>query len=396
MESIRWEINRFKKHLPYDSSGRSFKMEPPHTFHKSMPGYSMTPLKQLKNLAAHLGVQEIFVKDESYRFGLNSFKGLGSSYAIGRILAKELGCPLNSFADLKSSIKSLPKQTFASATAGNHGRGLAFAAKLLGQKAAIFLPKGSSLCRLQKLLDLGAEAKIIDLSYDDAVRYVSRLSQEMGWKLVQDTSWNDYVEVPSLIMEGYLTVVAEYLIQSEGMCLKEPTHVILQAGVGSFAAAISEGLQRCFTNPITFIVAEPAQADAFFQSACSYDGNPKRASGNLATHMAGLAAAELNPIAWEILRELSYCFLACKDSVSAKGMRILGNPLGEDPRIISGESGALPAGVLFEMCKNPALFDLKKSLGIDSDSRILMISTEGDTDHENYRAVCWEGCNSIS
>lgn len=388
MEKMLYKINPFKTllkpafpFLSHEEINKAIK------FHQTVPGYFPTALYSLTSLAKYLGVHEILVKDESSRFGLNSFKGLGGSYGIANCLAKSCGKELSSFKSLKEQIKDLPPQTFATATEGNHGRGLAWAAKQLGQKAFVFMPKGASICRVNKIRELGAQVEVTDLNYDETVLHVKQLAEKNGWVLVQDTAWDGYQEIPAKIMQGYLTIVGEWLEQRT----EQPTHVILQVGVGSFAAAIAVGLQQLCDKPIIFIIVEPTRADCFYQSACSQDGTPKNASGDLSTIMAGLSCGEPNPIAWDILKNLADCFVTCPDATAARGMRILGNPLETDPKIVSGESGAIPMGLLYDLCKNSQLSSLKESLRLDSASRVLFISTEGDTDPVNYRAVCWDG-----
>lgn len=388
MEKILYKINPFKTLqkpvIPFLDRGEINKVL---RFHQTVPGYSPTTLYSLKALAKHLGVQEILVKDESSRFGLNSFKGLGGSYVIANCLARSCGAELGPFTSLKKQTQEYPVQTFATATEGNHGRGVAWAAQQLGQKAIVFMPKGASIYRVNKIRELGAQIEVTDLNYDETVHYVKQLAEKNGWTLVQDTAWDGYKEIPTTIMQGYLTIVGEWLEQQK----EQPTHMILQVGVGTFAATIAAGLQQFCKNPITFILVEPTRADCFYQSVCSQDGTPKHASGDLSTIMAGLSCGEPNPIAWDILKNLADCFVTCPDTIAARGMRILGNPLETDPRIVSGESGAIPMGLLYDLCKNPQLSSLKESLRLDSNSRILFISTEGDTDPENYRAVCWDG-----
>jgi diaminopropionate ammonia-lyase len=301
MESIQWQTNQHKNpHASPPSVASVEEMEKVLHFHQTLPGYSPTPLFRLEFLAKYLGLGEILVKDESYRFGLNSFKSLGSSYAVAKYLDRENIDRVHSFSDLKEKIKNKPIQTFATATDGNHGLGLAWTAKLLGQRAFVYMPKGSSKYRLEKIRELGAHAEITDRNYDDTVRYVARLSKENGWVLFQDTSWEGYVDVPMHIMHGYLTILGEYLEQ--GKTIKTPTHVILQAGVGSFAAAIISGLKQFIDTPMVFIILEPTQADCFFQSASSTDGLPKKTKGDLSTMMAGLSCGEPNPVAWDILK----------------------------------------------------------------------------------------------
>ncbi|MCY9511705.1 diaminopropionate ammonia-lyase [Paenibacillus larvae] len=389
MNEIRWRMNHHKQPLPpafpavsQEETGKALG------FHQTIPGYSPTPLYSLTSLANFLGLQGIFVKDESMRFHLQSFKILGSSYAVAIHLAKECSEEFADFALLKKKVQALPVRTFATATDGNHGRGLA---KQFGQNCIVYMPKGSSRNRVAKIREWGAEAHVTNLDYDETVRFVSGLSREQGWTLVQDTAWANYTEIPARIMQGYLTILGEIMEQFKAVGNNTPTHVILQAGVGSFAGAIAGGLQQLMDMPLTIIVAEPARADCLFQSACSEDGTPKKASGDLSTIMAGLSCGEPNPLAWDILKQTVDCFVSCPDHLAARGMRILGNPLETDPRILSGESGALPLGLLFEVCRNPVLAGLKESLGLDSASRVLFINTEGDTDPQNYRKICWDG-----
>lgn len=397
MNKIRWQMNHHKPPLPPLPAAFAAVSQEEMTralgFHQTIPGYSPSPLYSLSSLAARLGLQDILVKDESMRFDLQSFKILGSSYAVASHLARECSEELEDFVRLKERVKSLPVRTFATATDGNHGRGLAWAAKQLGQNCIVYMPKGSSRHRLEKIREWGAETHVTNLNYDETVCLVNELSREHGWTLVQDTAWTNYTEIPCLIMQGYLTILGESLKQFKTSGTPFPTHVILQAGVGSFAGAIAGGLQQLMDSdrPLTIIAAEPIRADCLYQSACSENGSPKKASGDLSTIMAGLACGQPNPIAWDILKQTVDCFVSCPDDLAARGMRILGNPLGSDLRVISGESGALPLGLLFEICQNPALVELKDSLRLDSNSRVLFINTEGDTDPENYRRICWDG-----
>lgn len=374
MGNIHWQLNQHKNDrtsLPFEGDQ---EVNRAMDFHQSLPEYAPTPLYSLNSLATYLGLKDILVKDESCRFGLNSFKVLGSSYAIAQYLK-----PF-------SKIKSHPTQTFATATDGNHGAGLAWAAKKFNQNSVVYMPKGSSKYRLEKIQELGAQAEITTFNYDDTVRYVAELSQKCGWVLFQDTAWDGYTDIPKLIMQGYLTILGECIKQIKDM----PSHIILQVGVGSFAAAIANGLKQRLGNSISIIVVEPIQADCLFQSASSNEGSAKKTKGNLNTIMAGLSCGEPSTLAWDILKKTVDCFVTCPDSTAAKGMRILGNPMAKDPRIVSGESGAVPLGLLFEICQNPLLRALKETINLNPSSKVLFINTEGDTDPENYRAICWE------
>ena len=388
MKNILYNKNSHKEKVPKPSKDyNKDQVKKVLDFHRTLPGYNFSTLFSLKNMSHYLGVEEIQVKDESSRFGLNAFKGLGSSYAMATLMAKTLSTELN-FSLIKEKLKAKKQYTFASATAGNHGRGLAWSAKLFGQTAEIYLPKGSSLCKKQRIEDLGAKCYISDLGYDDAVRYVSAISQKNQWHVIQDTSWEGYKEIPLLIMQGYLTIVGEYINQLQALEWKSPTHVIVQAGVGSLAGAIVGSMQQ-YLPDTKFIIVEPVTANCMYQSSLSRDGNPVNLKGDTHSIMSGLACAEANPEAWNILKNKVDYFVSCTDSLAEKGMRVLGSPIKDDPRIISGESGAVPMGFLFEVCHNPEYREIKEKMGFDKSSRVFFINTEGDTDPENYRKVCW-------
>ncbi|WP_246582808.1 diaminopropionate ammonia-lyase [Clostridium mobile] len=368
-------------------------------FHKSFSEYSVTPLHKLDNLAKYLGVNNIFLKDESYRFGLNAFKVLGGSYSIGKYLSKKLGMDISevSFDLLRSKeIKEkLGEITFVTATDGNHGRGVAWAANQLGQKSVVYMPKGSSLTRLENIRKEGAEASIIDGNYDDAVRLSDEMAKKHGWVVVQDTAWEGYEDIPTWIMQGYGTLIHEAMEQLNENGVDNPTHVFVQAGVGSFAGAVQGYLASKFgeDRPIT-IVLEPDYAPCIYKSAKINDGKPHIVTGDMQTIMAGLACGEPNTISWEVLRDYSDAYFSCPDYVAARGMRILASPLKGDPQIISGESGAVGTGVLSLLMEKDCYKELREKLGFNEDSKILIISTEGNTDPYKYRDIVWDGDNA--
>lgn len=363
-----------------------------HVYHKSFPQYEPTPLAELSGLAAKLGVAGICVKDESKRFGLNAFKALGGSYCVGRYIAKRLGMELE---DLPYQALTSPELrarlgtvTFLTATDGNHGRGIAWTAQQLGQKSIVYMPKGSAQERLQNIRALGAEACITEFNYDDTVRFAKEQAEKLGAVLVQDTSWEGYEEIPTWIMQGYTTI--GYELQEQWK--EPPTHIFLQAGVGSMAGAMAGFFADCCseTKPIITIV-EPNKADCIFRTAEARDGALHTVGGNLDTIMAGLACGEPCTIAWDVLSRTAEWYASVPDYVSAKGMRILGNPLPGDPAVVSGESGAATLGFVAELLQNEQLYALRRQLKLDASARILCISTEGDTDRENYRRIVWDG-----
>ncbi|MDF7680222.1 diaminopropionate ammonia-lyase [Enterobacteriaceae bacterium ESL0689] len=359
-------------------------------FHQKMTGYQSTPLVALDALAALFGVQKIVVKDESQRFGLNAFKMLGGSYAIARLLCEKYQLDINdlSFDQLKSNIKE--PMTFTTTTDGNHGRGVAWAARQLGQKAVIYMPKGSAQQRVDAILRLGAECIVTDMNYDDTVRLTMQTAQKNGWEMVQDTAWEGYSKIPTWIMQGYATLADEAAEQLSAMGITRPTHVILQGGVGAMAGGVLGYLTDIYdARQLHSIIVEPELADCLYRSAVK--GEMVNVGGEMATIMAGLACGEPNPLGWEVLRNCATQFVSCEDTVAALGMRVLGNPAGHDPRVISGESGAVGLGLLAAVHFNPQREALMHTFKLDSHSVVLVISTEGDTDVKQYREIVWQG-----
>lgn len=367
-------------------------------FHSNFREYHPTPLVALPALSKYLRLGSIHVKDESHRFGLNAFKVLGGAYAIGQYLAQKLHRDVESltFDELVSpSIKAqLGEMTFVTATDGNHGRGVAWAAHQLGQKAVVYMPKGSCENRAQNIRNHGAECIITDLNYDGAVRLANQMAEEKGWIMVQDTAWDGYEEIPTWIMQGYMTLAHEALQQLQDAQASMPTHIFLQAGVGSFAGAVAGFfIQDMKKNAPIIVVMEPHQSNCLYLSAVANDGQPHKVDGDMLTLMAGLACGEPNTVSWPILRDYATCFLSVNDALSANGMRILAAPKLGDPSIISGESGAIGAGVLYELMKKDEHQDLRESLSLDNHAHILLISTEGDTSPEIYEDIVWLGRN---
>ena len=353
------------------------------SFHKGLSGYKPTPLRRLDGLAGRLGLGGLYVKDESLRFGLNAFKGLGGSYALGRVIAERMGKKPEELGDVPAGTF-----TFVTATDGNHGRGVAWTANQFKQKAVVYMPKGSAEERLKNIRAEGAEASITDLNYDEAVRLADSQAQQKGWVMVQDTAWEGYEDIPTWIMQGYGTMGLEAYEQLP----EKPTHIFLQAGVGSMAGAITGLFSSIYgkDRPVITIV-EPNKADCLYRTAEADDGQRHFVTGDMDTIMAGLACGEPCSIGWNILADYADHFISCPDYAAAKGMRILGNPVKDDTRVISGESGAAAFGCVAEIMTNPELADMKEKLGLDENSRVLFFSTEGDTDQENYRAIVWDG-----
>jgi diaminopropionate ammonia-lyase len=361
-------------------------------FHERFPQYEPTPLVSLPNLSRALGVAKIWVKDESHRFGLKAFKVLGATYALAALMAEKMGTEAYDLSfDLLRSVcgEENPEDiTFVTATDGNHGCAVSWAAHRLGAHAVVYMPRGSSRTRFEAIQAHGAKTTMIEGNYDDAVRLAAEQAQRHGWVLFQDTALEGYEEIPTRIMQGYLTILDEAFEQLRG---ERPTHVFVQCGVGSLAASLQAYLAELLgqRRPI-FVVVEAEQAACYFKSILEGDESPQKVSGELNTLMAGLACGEPSPLAWKILRHYADIFIACKDSVAMKGVRLLANPLPGDQKIISGESGAVTAGLITTLLQQPSDEQIAGAFRIDHNAKILLISTEGDTDPDTYRKILSE------
>lgn len=368
-------------------------------FHSSISNYEITPLVSLHNLAKKLNIKGIYVKDESYRFNLNAFKSLGGIYAIFKIVCQKLNLDDNktTFEDLqKPHIKEqLKDMVFITATDGNHGKGVAFAAAKLGCKSIVLMPKGSVEIRAEAIRQVGAyEVTITDLSYDDAVRKAAIMAKENNWYLVQDTAWDGYEDIPNYITQGYTTMANETYDQLQQYGIEKPTHLFLQAGVGSMAGGVLGYFANKYNGnpPITTIV-EPKNVACIYKSALTNDGRPHGVTGDLHTIMAGLNCGEPNTATWPILRDFASFYAACPDYVTARGMRLMATPLGNDKKIISGESGAVGLGLLSLLMERDELSHIRKAMNLNSDSVVLIFNTEGNTDPIGYNEVIYDGKN---
>ncbi len=398
MEPIKWVLNQMPKSDDRRLSIMSLDhVAKAHAFHRSFPQYSITPLARLDGMAKYLGLGNLFVKDESYRFGLNAFKVLGGSFAMAQYIAQQMGRDVSEmtydYLTSEAFRREFGQATFFTATDGNHGRGVAWAANRLGQRAVVHMPKGSSKSRFDNIAKEGAQVTIEEVNYDDCVRMAAaEAEQTEHGVIVQDTAWEGYEEIPSWIMQGYGTMVSEAAEQLRQAGVNRPTHVFVQAGVGSLAGAVVGYFTNLFPNdPPKFVVMEAQAADCLYQGALAGDGSPRIVSGELNTIMAGLACGEPNTLSWDILRNHVTAFLSCPDWVSAKGMRMLGVPVKGDPTVISGESGAVGMGCLDAILVDDRYRELRQALELDRFSSVLMFSTEGNTDPMKFRRVIWDG-----
>ncbi len=363
--------------------------EQAYKFHSSFSNYKPTPLIELKGLAKHVGVKNIWLKDESHRFGLKAFKVLGASYAVAKLLAEMFGLSGNAltfsiFNDprIREKIKNI---TFVTATDGNHGRGVAWTAQQLGCKCVVYMPKKTTLNRFENIKSHNADVIIIDGDYDDASNIARTNAQKYGWLLIQDSSWNGYEKIPLWIMHGYLSLMREIFEQTKD---ERPTHFFVQCGVGSLPAAVLGYLVNLYSNELPiFVNVEPIDAGCVYESFAVNDGRLHPLTNEINTIMAGLACGIPSKLAWEILRNHSNFFVKCSDDIAVQGMKILGRMEFGDEQIVSGESGAVTTGLVFELLSNPFYKNFALQLQLNSKSKIFLISTEGDTDPDTYKKL---------
>ena len=397
-ETIQWTPNQMPRSDDRQLSIMSLEnVAKARSFHRSFPQYSITPLASLDGMAKHLGLGSLFVKDESYRFGLNAFKVLGGSFAMARYIAQQMGRDVGEmtydYLTSEAFRQEFGQATFFTATDGNHGRGVAWAANKLGQKAVVHMPKGSAKSRFDNIAKEGAKVTIEEVNYDDCVRMAAAEAAETKHGVVvQDTAWAGDEEIPAWIMQGYGTMANEAAEQLRQLEVNRPTHVFVQAGVGSLAGAVVGYFTNLYpNNPPKFVVMEAKAADCLYRGAVAGDGDPRIVDGDLTTIMAGLACGEPNILSWDILRNHVSAFVSCPDWVSARGMRMLGMPVKGDPSVVSGESGAVGMGLISAIMEDDTYRDLREHLELDRFSQVLMFSTEGDTDPEKYWRILWDG-----
>ena len=331
------------------------------------------------------------MKDESKRFGLNAFKGLGASYAIYRFIKKSweerFGKPfdLHKFKE-PALLESLGIFTFTSATDGNHGRAVAWTARKLKQKAVIYVPSNMVQARREVLRQEGAEVIVIDGTYDDAVKGCAEDAERYGRQIVSDTSWPGYEEIPRWVSTGYSTLfkeIDENLAPSE-----EPTLVFMQAAVGAFACAGSDYyVKKLGESRPRLICVQPLEADCILESVISIGGERAHSRGRQDSMMACLNCGTPSMIAWPILKESVDLFLAVDDEQAVKAMRTFYYPEQNDPQIISGESGSAGLAGLLSLVQDENLKQVKQELRLDPSSVVLLINTEGNTDPANFEAV---------
>ncbi|MGF6735899.1 diaminopropionate ammonia-lyase [Paraburkholderia youngii] len=353
-----------------------------------------TPLRGLPGLAARLKIDRISIKDESVRSVLGSFKALGAPVALVRLIQRLWS---NHDLDARGLFEGcyrdlLTHFTVVSATDGNHGKGLAAAAQTLGCRCVIVLHANVSVEREKAIAAYGAEIVRITGNYDESVEEAARLASLNGWHVVSDTSYDGYEDIPRDVMQGYGTIAAEIVEQSDSQPNQPAyTHVFLQGGVGGLAAGLVSYLWEFHgKHRPRFVVVEPQQADCLCQSALA--GRAARATGTVDSLMAGLACGETSPLAWKFLQPSVDAFMTISDDDAVHAMRILAAGSDVDAPIVAGESGVAGLAGLMVLLQDQ---QFSRQVGLDGASRVLLVSTEGATAPATYRELIGESAESV-
>lgn len=387
---VRYCFNPYKQEFPdwSDDTFAFLKNNDMLAFHESIEGYAPTPLQDLSQLATSLGLKNIYVKDEGHRFGLKAFKALGASYAIYRFLQNKWQEKFDDRFDFHrfsdpNTLAQLGTFTFCAATDGNHGRAVAWTAKKLKQKAVIFMPGDTVPARIHNIRSEGAEVIVIDGSYDDCVTVASQESRKHGWYEVADTAYEGYTTIPAWVLNGYSTLFREMETSLHLETQPKADFVFLQAGVGAFAASGAAYYTKKYQNRRPKLIGvEPLEAAGFLDSIEYGQGESLPAKGRMETIMAGLNCGVPSLVAWPILKDSIDLFLAITDDYAKMAMNAFA-----EAGIVSGESGAAGLAGLLALFKDPSFSEARQQIGLNENSRVLLINTESDTDPDNYQKI---------
>jgi diaminopropionate ammonia-lyase len=354
----------------------------PLRFHHRLPGYEETPLIDAPKLASALGVGKVFVKDESSRLRLPAFKILGASWAVYRALEERLGEDFGDWEEiweLEERLAPLRPLSLVAATDGNHGRAVARVARLLGLGAKIFVPGYMANARREAIASEGAEVIVVDGTYDEAVERSAGAAGERGL-VISDMSWPGYERIPSWVIEGYSTMLWEIDDELERRNEAGPDLVVVQVGVGAFAAAVTRHFRSPRASPHPKVMSvEPASADCLLQSVEA--GSIVSVPGPHDSIMSGLNCGRPSLVAWPTVSRGIDLLVAVDDEPAHEAIR-----LAADSGVVSGETGAAGLGGLLEILRTGGA-ELRRTLGIGGETRVLLFNSEGATDPDAYRRV---------
>ena len=331
--------------------------------------YAPTPLLNLNKLSKDLGLKNIFYKDESKRFGLKSFKALGGAYAVEQV---------------SSGNKNV---VVATATAGNHGKSVAWGAKRLGIACKIFISEFVSDTRADEMRKLGADVVQVKGNYENSLNECIKQSKKNGWEIVQDVAWENYLTVPKLTMAGYSVMIEEISKQTDQYI----THIFLQAGVGGMASGVIAGVARYFKRIPKIIVIEPENADCVLKSIDA--AKLTKVEIEKESIMGGMSCGEVSLVPWQILKNSVNNCLSIPDDDIPLSVAMLAKGYFGDDRIIAGECSAPAVISLNVSCNNE---QIKKDLELDMNANVLLIGCEGDTDIKLYNELLSKGSEKLS
>lgn len=363
----RFVLNPWRVPGPFPTPAR----EPVRAFHRTLPGYAPTPLVRRPALARALGIADLWVKYEGERFGLQAFKGLGGSWALHRLLA----------------LRGESLGTVSTASEGNHGRAVAWAARLMGVPCVIFLPAHAAPQRIENIRREGATVVLVDGTYEDAVRQCDRESRERGWQIISDVGYEGYLEIPPLVVEGYATLYLELDEQLRAAGV-EPDMVLIPGGVGGILQAGVDFFRSRAGGP-KVVGVEPAEADCLTVSMLSPTGEPAVSGASRATSMACLNCAEVSLPSWPPIRRGVDALIAIEDRWAREAVRRLWRTEG-DPSIEAGDSGAASTGGLMALMQDPEAAALRTALGAGPATTAVAVCTEGAIDRAWFDRVIHE------
>ncbi|MDC0631777.1 diaminopropionate ammonia-lyase [Candidatus Pelagibacter sp.] len=331
--------------------------------------YKPTPLIELNKLSSYLNTNKIYYKDEGFRFDLKSFKALGGAFAVNKI------------------VKDTKAKTVSTATAGNHGRSVAWGAQRLGIECKIFISEFVSESRAEAMRKLGADVIRVKGNYDASLKECINQSKINNWEIVQDVSWEGYKTVPRYIMAGYTIMIKEIFDKINN---EKISHVFLQAGVGGMAAATIAGFAKYSSNMPCFITVEPEDAECVLQSI----KNQKPTSINIQKEsiMGGMSCGDVSSLAWEILKYSANSSISISDKAIAPTVALLKQKEFSNEEIIAGECGVPGVISLISAMKDK---NICQKLNLNSQSNVLLIGCEGLTDSEMYNKLLKEGLKAL-
>jgi diaminopropionate ammonia-lyase len=377
---MRLLVNRRAARAPIGQAGFIAPGEDPFAFHRRLPGYSPTPLIEARVLARELGVRRVLVKDEAHRFGLPSFKVLGAAWAIYQEIIRRVTPQLGAWdtvTDLVGLLSAHPPLKLAAATDGNHGRAVAWMARLLGWPADIYVPAGTTRARIDAIAAEHARVTVVNGSYDDAVTRAAA-DAGPGTLVISDTSWPGYEQVPRWVIAGYSTMYREVDDQLAAKRWEPPTVIAVQMGVGALAAATVLHYRNGTHRP-SIIGVEPRGAACVLASLAA--GTPVQVPGPHRSIMAGLNCGSPSLVAWPVLRKGLDAAVAVDDEHARHAMRLLAGA-----GIVAGESGAAGFAGLLAMTHGNRDGCCGR-LGLTPEATVLIIATEGATDPASYRQI---------